>query len=70
MTKHTENKIDKEVKKESDTKENPKERELQKEKIEDLTDTLQRLQADFENYKKQIEKRCLDTNKRIKADTF
>jgi molecular chaperone GrpE len=39
-----------------------------KEKVIELTETLQRLQADFENYKKQMEKQCLETNKRAKAD--
>jgi molecular chaperone GrpE len=31
--------------------------------IKELTETLQRLQADFENYKKQIEKRSKETEK-------
>jgi len=37
-------------------------------KIADLTDTLQRLQAEFENYKKYIEKQKQDFAKYAKAD--
>jgi molecular chaperone GrpE len=36
--------------------------------IEELKDTIQRLQADFENYKKQVEKQNLEVFKRAKAD--
>jgi len=32
-------------------------------KVKELTETLQRVQADFENYKKQVEKRCKDVEK-------
>ena len=39
-----------------------------KEKIADLTDSLQRLQADFENYKKQVEKDNIQFIKRAKAN--
>jgi molecular chaperone GrpE len=70
-SKEKENKDNKEdkIKEDSKEKELKEKEELKyKEKIEDLTDTLQRLQADFENYKKHIEKRYLDSNKRIKAD--
>ena len=42
-----------------------KEKKLKK---EELTETLQRIQADFENYRKQIDKQNLEINKRIKAD--
>ena len=34
----------------------PSELEIANEKIEDLTDTLKRLQAEFENYRKRVEK--------------
>jgi len=34
----------------------------------ELTETVQRLQADFENYKKQVEKQNLELNKCIKAE--
>jgi molecular chaperone GrpE len=37
-------------------------------KITELTDTLQRLQAEFENYKKYIEKQSADFKKYAKAD--
>jgi molecular chaperone GrpE len=37
-------------------------------KIEELTETLQRLQADFENYKKQVEKQNTNFKKSCKAD--
>ncbi len=37
-------------------------------KIEELTDTLQRLQAEFENYKKYVEKRNSDFVKYAKAE--
>jgi molecular chaperone GrpE len=36
--------------------------------IKELKDTIQRLQADFENYKKQVEKQNLEVFKRTKAD--
>ena len=48
-----------------------KEHKMTKEKKqtkEELTETLQRIQADFENYRKQIDKQNLEINKRIKAD--
>ena len=37
-------------------------------KIKELTETTQRLQADFENYKKRVEKQSLDIKKYIKAE--
>jgi molecular chaperone GrpE len=37
-------------------------------KIEELTDTLQRLQAEFENYRKYVEKQSHDFRKYAKAD--
>jgi molecular chaperone GrpE len=46
-----------EIKEETKEPEPPKtELEMAKEKIEDLTDTLKRLQAEFENYKKRVDK--------------
>lgn len=39
-----------------------------KEKIHELTDTLQRLQAEFENYKKRVEKESVESRKYVAAD--
>ena len=51
------------------TEEKPKkEKKSDKEIITELTDTLQRLQAEFENYKKQIEKEKGEFVKYSKAD--
>lgn len=46
--------MEKEAKKEK--KESKKEKKTDKEVISELTDTLQRLQAEFENYKKRVDK--------------
>tara|TARA_Y100000310_G_C20665323_1_gene807169 strand:+ start:1549 stop:2034 length:486 start_codon:yes stop_codon:yes gene_type:complete len=42
--------------------------EIKNEQIKELTETVQRLQADFENYKKQVEKEKLNSCKFAKAD--
>jgi molecular chaperone GrpE len=44
------------------------EEEVSKNKVVDLTDTLQRLQAEFENYKKRVEKEKNDFKKFSKAE--
>ena len=53
----------KECKKEHKTDEKDK-------KIAELTDSLQRLQAEFENYKKYVEKQSCDFKKYAKADVI
>ena len=42
--------------------------EVKNDQIKELTETVQRLQADFENYKKQIEKERINSCKFAKAD--
>jgi len=42
----------------------------EKKEIEELTETLQRLQADFENYKKRIEKENLERARYAKAEVI
>lgn len=53
--------------KEKKTKETPK-KPTDKQKIQDLTDSLQRLQAEFENYKKRVEKEKHELVNYSKAD--
>jgi molecular chaperone GrpE len=67
----TENKKEtKEEKKEkhNSQKKEPNELEAKKRQITELVGTIQRLQADFENYKKQIEKQSANSQKFAKAD--
>ena len=52
----------------SDIKSEIKKEDEKEKKIEELTDTLQRLQAEFENYKKYVEKSKSDFQKFTKAD--
>jgi len=67
--KKEENKEKAETEKKDSNKEKLKDnRAIDKEKIEDLTETLQRLQAEFENYKKRIEKEKAEFVKYAKAE--
>ena len=64
-------KIEQDDKKQSDEKkvEGSKEKKtIEKEKIAELTDTLQRLQAEFENYKKRVDKEKGEFVKYAKAE--
>ncbi len=56
-----------EAKEENKEKSKDSEKDL---KIKELTETIQRLQADFENYKKRVEKQSLELNKYIKAEVI
>jgi len=60
----------KEEKKIIKEEENKKECDNKDKKICELTDTLQRLQAEFENYKKYVEKKNSDFVKYAKADVI
>lgn len=62
MTKEEKQKS-KKTKDKTETKEDPKDK-----KIAELTDSLQRLQAEFENYKKYVEKQKAEFTKYSKAD--
>src|SRR3989338_10784359 len=67
--KKEENKEKAETEKKYSDKEKLKDnRAIDKEKIEELTDTLQRLQAEFENYKKRVDKEKSEFVKYAKAD--
>jgi len=58
----------KDTKKEQETKEEPQKQDPKDLKIKELTDIAQRLQADFENYKKRSEKECKDYRCFAEAD--
>ena len=67
--KKEENKEKAETEKKYSDKEKLKDnRAIDKEKIEELTDTLQRLQAEFENYKKRVDKEKSEFVKYAKAE--
>jgi len=55
-------------KKQKDTKKEIPKKKTDKEVIEELTDTLQHLQAEFENYKKRVDKEKVEFVKYAKAD--
>lgn len=55
-------------KKQKDTKKEIPKKKTDKEDIEELTDTLQHLQAEFENYKKRVDKEKVEFVKYAKAD--
>ena len=59
----------KEKAKAQETKEDSKVKELN-EKIEELTNLLKRIQADFENYKKLVEKQKSEFSCYIKQDVI
>jgi|TARA_B100002003_G_scaffold241431_1_gene263133 molecular chaperone GrpE len=54
--------------KKKEHKKGKSELEVKNDQIKELTETVQRLQADFENYKKQVEKTRLNSCKFAKAD--
>ncbi len=68
---NSDNKDKKDDKKSSESKENKKDVEECKttnDKISELTDTLKRLQAEFDNYRKRTEKECKFTRELEKKD--